>query len=95
MSIQSKPSTAAYSEGWDRIFGKKPAPVEVKLPKPVEIVIAADEVVVNLQIERDRLTAEWWKFCEQNQMRLKHIPQFEQWRAGGPYDWTDEGNTPD
>lgn len=91
MSITSKPSTKAYSDGWDRIFGKKAEPTRPS--EPVKPVIPKEDPAV---VERTAQTAEWWKFCEDNQLRLKHIPKFEQWRAGGPYDWIeDEGSTLD
>lgn len=30
MTIRTRPSTAAYAEGWDRIFGKTPKTVTVE-----------------------------------------------------------------
>ena len=91
MSITTKPSTPAYADGWDRIFGKKPEPTRPS--EPVKPVIPVPDPAI---AERAAQTAEWWKFCEDNQLKLRHIPQFEQWRAGGPYDWLeDEGSTLD
>ena len=88
--IATKGSTDAYRDGWDRIFGRKTEPV----PAPVEVKIVIDEdtIAVNMKLERDKLTAEWWKFCQDNQQG-EHVMPFSEWRQ--TYHPSDEGNAPD
>lgn len=45
-ALVSKPTTDAYAQGWDRIFGRKPTPVE---RKDLEDAIAEDEAFKALE----------------------------------------------
>jgi hypothetical protein len=89
--ITSKPSTAAYDAGWDRIFGKKPIVKQVVLPTPT----VEEEVVDAAKLQRDADTKAWWAFCEKSPF----IPTFDQFihdRDAGKYEtFTEEGSTPD
>jgi hypothetical protein len=70
--ITSKSPSTAYSDGWDRIFGKK------KVEQAKVVVETKPEPVVDpAQVERDELTKLWWKYCEKYQKL--HILSFADW----------------
>lgn len=66
--LVTKVGTSAYSEGWDRIFGKK--------PKVVELVVTDEEL---RRIEQDARRAKWHKWLQDNQKSLDRIPSFQEW----------------
>lgn len=72
-TIVTKSTGNAYREGWDRIFGKKPMPMQVS----IEIEAEVPDREIEAQIKADALRAEWWKFCEKSPVILK----FEDWYA--------------
>ena len=78
-AIKTKGASGAYRDGWDRIFGRKPEPVEVK-PEPVEVKKAAPTAETLLR-------QEWLSYCQSNQAKFTTpdergnlVPTFEEWR---------------
>lgn len=92
--IATKSSTQAYADGWERIFGKKPAVVEAPAApaEPVKMPLKLmswqlylpdhlDEKVLAGRPESLDDRHNWWSWCETHQLSISNIPTFEQWRA--------------